>query len=68
MTGVPQMDGFAGENAGLVLAETELRHRGQSVVMPDWIGDEVTSGNRYRNSRLAGAPSGKGILWAANGF
>jgi len=54
------VDEFAGENAGLVLAEVELRHPDQAVVLPDWVGGEVTSDERYRNSRLADAPWGKG--------
>ncbi|WP_371826920.1 CYTH domain-containing protein [Microvirga sp. VF16] len=55
------VDEFAGENAGLVLAEVELSHPDQSVVLPDWIGEEVTSDERYRNSRLADAPQGDGL-------
>ncbi|MBQ0822912.1 CYTH domain-containing protein [Microvirga sp. HBU67558] len=54
------VDEFAGENAGLVLAEVELRHPGQAVVLPDWVGEEVTSDERFRNSRLADVPWGKG--------
>lgn len=50
------VDEFAGENAGLVLAEVELRHPGQAVALPTWVGEEVTSDQRYRNSRLADAP------------
>jgi adenylate cyclase len=54
------VDEFAGANAGLVLAEIELRHAGQTVLLPDWIGEEVTLDQRYRNSRLTDAPWGKG--------
>jgi adenylate cyclase len=54
------VDEFAGENTGLILAEIELSHPGQAVVLPDWIGEEVTSDERYRNSRLADAPQGDG--------
>jgi hypothetical protein len=57
---VCHVDESAGENAGFVLAEIELRHPGQSAVMPGWIGDEETSDDRCRNSRLADAPWGKG--------
>jgi adenylate cyclase len=52
------VDEFAGENTGLVLAEIELSHPRQAVELPDWIGEEVTSDERYRNSRLANAPRG----------
>jgi CYTH domain-containing protein len=54
------VDEFAGENAGLVLAEVELSHPGQAVVLPDWVGEEVTSDERYRNSRLADVPWANG--------
>ncbi|MBB3018784.1 CYTH domain-containing protein [Microvirga lupini] len=53
-----QVDEFAGENAGLVLAEVELRHPDEAVMLPEWVGAEVTSDERYRNSRLADAPQG----------
>lgn len=52
------VDEFAGENAGLVLAEIELCHPDQTVMLPAWVGKEVTSDERYRNSRLADAPQG----------
>jgi adenylate cyclase len=52
------VDEFAGENAGLVLAEVELGHAEQLVSLPDWIGEEVTSDQRYRNSRLTDVPQG----------
>lgn len=54
------VDEFAGENSGLVLAEIELCHPQQAVVLPDWIGEEVTSDERYRNSRLADVPWANG--------
>lgn len=53
-----QVDGFAGENTGLVLAEVELNDPEQPVAVPEWAGDEVTSDERYRNSRLVDAPQG----------
>jgi len=33
---------FAGDNAGLVIAEVELRTADQRFVRPAWLGDEVT--------------------------
>jgi adenylate cyclase len=54
-----EIDEFAGENAGLVLAEVELEHPSQPVALPDWIGDEVTADQRYRNSQLVDAPMGE---------
>lgn len=50
------VDEFAGKSAGLIIAEIELSHPERSVVLPDWIGEEVTSDERYRNSHLASAP------------
>lgn len=50
------VDEFLGANAGLVLAEVELEHEGQEVVLPDWVGEEVTGDDRYYNSRLARNP------------
>jgi adenylate cyclase len=55
-----EVDEFAGENAGLVLAEVELEHPDQLLALPEWVGDEVTSDQRYRNSRLVDAPMGDG--------
>jgi adenylate cyclase len=52
------VDEFAGDNAGLVLAEIELEHPQQPVSLPAWVGQEVTSDERYRNSRLVDAPRG----------
>jgi adenylate cyclase len=54
-----EVDEFEGENAGLVLAEVELEHPDQPVALPDWIGDEVTADQRYRNSQLVDAPMGE---------
>lgn len=51
-----QVDEFGGENAGLVLAEAELSHPHQRLLLPPWIGLEVTSDLRYRNSYLARHP------------
>jgi len=51
-----QVDEFAGANAGLVLAEAELTVAHQHLVLPPWIGLEVTGDVRYRNSYLARHP------------
>src|SRR5262249_21741923 len=37
-----EVDVFEGENAGLVIAEVELRHEHQRIDLPDWVGAEVT--------------------------
>jgi adenylate cyclase len=51
-----QVDEFAGDNAGLVLAEAELTHAQQRLILPPWIGPEVTQDLRYRSSYLARHP------------
>jgi adenylate cyclase len=54
-----EIDEFAGKNTGLVLAEVELEHPSQPVALPEWVGEEVTSDQRYRNSQLIDAPMGE---------
>lgn len=51
-----ELDVFTGDNAGLVIAEVELKHPRQSLTLPPWIGREVTEDVRYRNSYLARHP------------
>lgn len=46
------VDVFGGAHTGLILAEIEMAHEDQSVVLPLWIEREVTDDERYRNSRL----------------
>lgn len=48
-----EIDVFGGAHEGLVLAEVELATAEQPVPLPSWVGDEVTSDPRYRNSALA---------------
>jgi adenylate cyclase len=52
------VDEFRGENTGLVLAEVELDHPAEEVALPLWVGEEVTSNPRYRNSALVDRPMG----------
>jgi adenylate cyclase len=54
-----EVDEFAGENQGLVLAEVELAHIEESFERPDWLGEEVTGDNRYYNSALKNRPFGR---------
>jgi CYTH domain-containing protein len=51
-----EVDEFLGENIGLILAEVELTAENQAIVLPDWIGKEVTDDFRYYNSYLARHP------------
>jgi CYTH domain-containing protein len=54
-----EVDEFQGENAGLVLAEIELKSEDQSFSRPPWLAKEVTDDRRYYNSNLAGHPYGQ---------
>jgi CYTH domain-containing protein len=51
-----EVDEFMGDNAGLVVAEVELKSVDQVIDLPDWIGAEVSSDRRYFNSNLAKYP------------
>jgi adenylate cyclase len=51
-----EVDVFAGENAGLVVAEIELDDEADVIALPDWAGEEVTEDVRYYNSNLAVTP------------
>jgi adenylate cyclase len=51
-----EVDEFAGENAGLVIAEVELNHEHQRIELPSWVGAEVTGQAEYYNSFLAERP------------
>lgn len=51
-----EVDEFLGENAGLFLAEVELRLRSQTVLLPEWVSTEVSGDPRYFNSYLVNTP------------
>jgi len=51
-----ELDVFAGENRGLVLAEIELESEDQPFDRPAWAGEEVTADPRYYNAYLAQHP------------
>lgn len=51
-----EIDEFAGDNAGLVVAEVELPDEGREVTKPDWVGEEVTDDPRYYNANLVANP------------
>lgn len=54
--GVWEIDEFLGANAGLVLAEIELADPAQVIQLPAWLGNEVTSDQRYNNANLSLRP------------
>ena len=51
-----EIDVFAAENTGLIVAEIELRREDQEFDLPEWIGPEVTGQTPYYNSSLALRP------------
>lgn len=51
-----EVDVFAGENQGLVVAEIELDRTDQPFAKPLWLGREVSDDPRYFNSNLARNP------------
>ena len=51
-----EIDEFAGDNEGLIVAEVELSRAKQKVVLPEWIGREVTRDARYLNANLFKRP------------
>jgi adenylate cyclase len=57
-----EVDVFAGDNAGLIVAEVELPHEDCRLELPPFIGSEVTGRAEYYNSSLAGRPFSN---WAA---
>lgn len=51
-----EVDEFIGENEGLIFAEVELQSEEQKIILPDWIGKEVTGDHHYNNSYLVRYP------------
>jgi len=54
-----EIDVFEGDNAGLVLAEVELPTPTTPIVLPPWVGREVSNDPRYFNSNLVAQPFGR---------
>jgi adenylate cyclase len=50
------VDVFAGENEGLIIAEIELTAEGQSFPLPEWVGEEVSYDSRFYNVNLVQRP------------
>jgi adenylate cyclase len=51
-----EIDEFLGDNAGLIVAEVELKSEDQAFDKPIWLGDEVTGDPRYYNANLIKNP------------
>lgn len=51
-----EVDEFHGVNAGLVVVEVELASEDERVVLPEWVGEEVTEQPAYYNANLIRRP------------
>jgi adenylate cyclase len=51
-----EIDEFAGDNQGLIVAEIELAHETDSFQHPSWLGAEVSHDPRYFNMALVEHP------------
>jgi adenylate cyclase len=51
-----EIDVFAGDNEGLVVAEIELESEDEAIELPEWIDKEVSHHDRYYNMRLTSYP------------
>lgn len=51
-----EVDEFAGDNAGLIIAEVELTSIAQTVALPPWAGREVSDDARFLNVNLVARP------------
>lgn len=51
-----EIDEFYGDNAGLVMAEVELKDKDEAFKKPHFIGQEVTGDRRFYNSSLRSYP------------
>jgi len=54
-----EVDEFEGDNEGLVVAEVELEDENQVIILPNWIGKEVTGKAQYYNASLVKKPFSK---------
>jgi adenylate cyclase len=54
-----EVDEFAGDNKGLIVAEVELPAVDTRISLPPWIGAEVTTDKRYYNAALSKTPYSK---------
>ena len=51
-----EIDVFAGDNEGLIVAEIELGDEHEAFDKPDWVGEEVSDDPRYYNVCLVKHP------------
>jgi CYTH domain-containing protein len=51
-----EVDVFHGDNEGLIIAEIELESEHETIEIPEWAGEEVTTDRRYYNAMLSKTP------------
>lgn len=51
-----ELDIFEGDNAGLEIAEVELKDINEKIILPNWVGMEVSDDPRYYNNYLLEQP------------
>jgi adenylate cyclase len=51
-----ELDIFYGDNEGLVVVEVELSSEDETIILPSWVKEEVSSDARYYNSNLMKHP------------
>ncbi|NVD39910.1 CYTH domain-containing protein [Ensifer sp. HO-A22] len=61
-----EVDVYAGQHRGLVIAEVELKDQADNPVLPDWLGPEVTGNSHFSNRLLAGRRTDVGVAVAAD--
>jgi len=58
-----EIDVFEGVNAGLIVAEVEFEDENQTIPLPPWVGEEVSSDPKYLNASLSMHPYSQ---WSRN--
>jgi adenylate cyclase len=51
-----EVDIFDGANKGLIIAEIELNSMNEKILLPDWVGPEVTELSKFYNANIAYRP------------
>jgi adenylate cyclase len=57
-----EVDVFANNNRGLIIAEIELQFEAESFEKPSWLAEEVTGDERYYNAYLSRNPYNNWVL------
>lgn len=51
-----EVDVFGGDNVGLIVAEVEMKSEDEEVILPSWVGQEVSHDHKYTNGQLSERP------------